>query len=660
MSQQTEITIIPDKLSHKVSPDLYGIFLEDLNFSCDGGLNANMVNNYSFDGVYLNKEKKKPLPDYLRFWNIKSGSMQSAEEKSLSPGSRYARITAAPGCTITNLGYNGLGTNSDRCAISIVDSSSYEIECYIRNNSFSGHITAHVEDENGKVLTSIAELQWESQEWQKSNSCLTGCSTGYGKLVLTLDGHGDIDLDCIVFMNRDFWNKDDPKWKHGKFRKDLVQVLADLNPKFIRFPGGCIVEGLGRGNEYDWKDTVGSIYERKHKFNLWAERTGTGGYTQSYQIGFYEYFCLCEDLGAKPLPTLFAGLNCQMRIKDKIAVDDPSFTSYVIQNYIDIIEFANGDPQKSRWAKLRSEMGHPAPFHLEMVGIGNENFGNDYLKKFGLIKEAIHEKYPDILCVLSSGVFPLQIITRKYWKYALKSNEEMLVDEHSYQSPKWFYQSSKRFDKYAKGKAKVYFGEYAANGIMAGKKLNDDNTNLFESALAEAAFLTGVERNSDVVAMASYAPLFNLVESRQWLHNLIDFSPSRVCLTANYMVQKLFSNNIGSQYIPYEGSLPANIYLSVTADEKNIYIKIVNAGPTSEDIAFKINGLKDQTAIAYVLQSENLMVKNRLGFHGRPEYKVDIENEQNAVVNGELNACVKRNSVNVFLVAYIPPQHPCK
>jgi alpha-L-arabinofuranosidase len=648
MTDPRIITIDPAKPLHAVSPNLYGIFFEDINFSCDGGINANTVNNYSFDGVYLNRKKKEPAPDHLRYWMIKNGTMQSSLEGSLSPNSRYARISAKPGCTLENLGYNGLKANGNNCAMSVERSREYSFECYIRNVDFAGTASARIADENGNSLTTAGGLACDSHSWQKVDCRLEGCNTGYGKLSIKLDGSGAIDLDCVVFMASDYWNKEDPKWRHGKLRKDLVRSLAALKPSFVRFPGGCIVEGMCSGNEYNWKDTVGPIHARKHNFNLWAGQTEDGGYCQSYQIGFYEYFCLCEDLGAKPLPTLFAGLNCQVRSIQKIATNSREFREYVIQNYLDLIEFANGDPEKNEWAKLRRDMGHPAPFNLDRIGIGNENFGKDYRAKFKLIKNVIHARYPGILCVMSSGLFPFKLFQKGSWDQARKSDEELLVDEHSYHSTRWFIKAAHRFDEYPRGKAKVYFGEYAANGMMAGKIPAEATANLYESALAEAAFLTGIERNSDVVMMASYAPLFNLVESKQWMHNLIDFNPAEVCPTANYFVQMLFSGNIGDQYIPFDGTLPENVAMSVTGDDSKIFIKIVNTGGKSCAMSLHLEGTDSRRVSSQVLQSDDLKAKNHLTFNGKPQMTVGPKDRNLDLIGGKLDIVIEKYSVNVF------------
>lgn len=634
---------------YAISDTLHGIFFEDINFAADGGLNANMVNNYSFDGVYFDQKAKKAVDDELRFWNIKNGSMQSCAEKAISENSRFARIKAEKGCVIENLGYNGARENKDRCAISVKSSSRYIFECICRGKA---KLDVAVVDENNNQLTSSASVSLCGTEWQKVRLMLVGEKTAYGKLAIACADGSEFDIDVVSLMDGDYWNSADPKWRHGKLRKDLVEALVELKPKFVRFPGGCIVEGACARNEYNWKDTVGELWQRKHNFNLWAEKVENGSYCQTYQIGFYEYFCLCEDLGAKPLPTLFAGLNCQVRTKDKIDTESPEFKEYVTSNYLDLIEFANGDPEKSEWAKLRADMGHPEPFGLDRIGIGNENFGKEYLKKYTAISSAIREKHPEIICVMSAGLLPFKFMTRPYWKYAKTAQMPMFIDEHSYHSPEWFFKASKRFDKYPRNTAKVYFGEYAANGMVAGKPKSHSESNSFESAISEAAMLTGLERNGDVVGMSSYAPLFCLEGGDQWVHNLIDFNPAYHCKSANYFVQKMFSTHCGNKYVPFDGKLPKDVYCSASADDEKLYIKIVNAG--KNDVSFELNvSAPDGEATRTVIACGDRNAVNRIGFEGEGNIMVSEKIDYVKVSNGSVCIEAGSDSVNAFAIKLI-------
>lgn len=645
------------RVLHKVSPDLIGIFFEDINFGADGGLNANMIRNYSFDGVYMAKDHQEVL-DPLRYWTFDGGQAESLGEDALGKNSRFVRIRTTEKVRLENKGYNGGKEYADQCAIAIKKDHTYTFEAYIRGN-LNGSVFVAAEDgtmltdavtfgvsdgeaikSGGAVPDDMTDSDAKASSWVHIKKTIQGERDAYGKLVIEFTGNGFVDLDCVQLYDSDFWGKDDPKWQNGKLRKDLVQALVDLKPKFMRFPGGCIVEGAKSQNEYNWKETVGPLYDRKSTYNLWAEQMEDGGCSQSYQVGFYEFFCLCEDLGAALQPTLFAGINCQFRTTEIIDIDSPEFDTYVTQNYLDLIEFANGDPATSKWAKLRADMGHPAPFGLSRIGIGNENHGEDYIKKFDKIRKAIHEKYPEILCIMSAGFQPYKEHTQPFWDYAKTLDHEILLDEHCYHSPAWFYESAYRFDKYDRnvGKAKLYFGEYAANNLSAPEgKIDAEHANSFGSALSEAAFLTGAERNGDFLLSVSYAPLFNLIGGTHWTHNMIDFNPGEVCLTANYLVQKLFGNFQVENYIGFDGELPENVYCSVEADDEKIIIKLVNANADAVEVDF---GLADETvqtddgkaaaskAKVFRLHHDDLKARNRLAFTGAADYAVQIEERE--------------------------------
>ena len=776
---------------HAISENLYGIFFEDINFSCDGGINANMVNNYSFDGVFFSNEELRAVDDPLRYWIVENGSLESGTTDQLHPNSRYGRVHARGNTILANYGFNGLKKHRDECAVSICKEHTYLFECWVRPENFAGTLTIQVTDGKGRVLALTKEpqgvcqlasrnsSQGEEHEyiWKKFCCKLKGIETGYGRLELILQGTGVLDLDCVSLMDDDYWHKGDPKWRHGKLRKDLIQVLADMKPSFMRFPGGCIVEGQLPGNEYNWKDTVGELYERRSNYNLWSEKVPDGGYNQSYQIGFYEYFCLCEDLGMKPLPTLTAGLNCQIRSMQRgeaecpnIPTDSEEFQTRIIDSYLDLIEFANGDPNQNEWAALRAKMGHPEPFGLDRIGIGNENYDEVYYKRFDLIEHAIHAKYPDMVCILCAGVHPYYEEMmgspglNTVYEFA-KKHKNVLVDEHSYHTPEWFAQQAVRFDHYDRGGAGVYFGEYAANGLLgllesmmpqsgatvgtpqdssflgngtatagmpqdssspenstvgtpqdsSSSKNNtataqngtvaapeelpaasvldmmdpDENapalgmrpmnqSNQLDTALGEAAFLTGLERNGDIVAMASYAPLFNLTESDQWNHNLINFNPRTFCLSTNYYVQKMFACHLGTRYLPYKGSLPEDYYFSATEDEKALYLKLVNTGADSCDIEVKLPGgspawtkseklaadpeklpsdaspaCEAVTACGEVLWSKDPHVRNDLKFDGDAVYHIYPETIRIPVMDGTLQ--IKGKPFSVYALTVMKP-----
>lgn len=656
--------------AHPVSPDLYGIFFEDINFSCDGGINANMVSNYSFDGIYFSNEERKAVKDPLRDWIMEGGLLRSGKEGALHPNSGYGRVSVDGHAVLANLGFNGRKAHREACAMSIREGREYEFSCWMRVVDFRGSVSLRVADGENRALSETAEVESSGNGgWTKVSAVVRGTSTGYGRLELIFDGSGTLDLDCVSLMDGDYWHKGDPKWRHGRLRKDLILALQDMKPSFMRFPGGCIVEGQLPENEYNWKDTVGELYERRSNYNLWSEKIEDGGYNQSYQIGFYEYFCLCEDLGMKPLPTLSAGLNCQIRSQQRgeavcpnIPVDSEAFRTRIVDNYLDLLEFALGTPGSGPWADLRSQMGHPKPFILDRIGIGNENYGEEYFRRFEVIEKAIHERYPEITCVLCGGIHPFEEdvmgLPGLNTVYAFaKQYPTALVDEHSYHTPQWFEEQSARFDHYPRGGVRVYFGEYAANSMLGQLSADGESeslrlmneSNQLDTALGEAAFLTGVERNSDVVAMASYAPLFNLVDSDQWNHNLINFNPRTLCLSTNYFVQKMFATHLGTQYVPFEGELPEHVYLAVTEDRDNLYVKLVNTGKAVRKLALQF-GADIVSAAGEVLRSDDPASRNDLQFAGEAVYTVRPEEREYPVEGNTLQVEAESYAVSVITV----------
>lgn len=732
------VTVMVGSASHPVSDRLYGAFLEDINMSVDGGLNANVVNNYSFDGVYLKHrsmrahgtDRWRTQVDSLRFWQFHGVSATSYGTETrgehgqrietscpappLHHNSRYVRLTLPAGrhgADIENLGYNGGGKHAGDCAIAINQGHRYDFGVYVRPVAGVMTLAVSVVNASGVALTDCVTLSCSApgndlsgaaaagacdpddadciNGWVHLTCTLSGLASGLGKLhigliagedragdcasagdaygnrthsyqtglsgtvpdtadgqsgvaprpapavrssaaptnaqaVSSTTGSGDIaipvsdtviDLDCVVLMDSDTWGADDPKWRYGRFRRDLVEAIAALKPAFLRFPGGCITEGVTPGNEYRWKDTVGALYARRQQYNMWAFRMPDGSsYSQSYQIGFYEYFCLCEDLGAKPLPTLFAGMTCQSPYRDpqSIPVNSEYFRDVVVQDYLDLIEFANGDPDTSQWARVRRDMGHPAPFGLDMIGIGNENYGEGYMERFDVIAEAIHERYPSILCVMSAGLFPYHLSMRRAWNHARDiaagrgrmllacdpplAGSRVIVDEHSYHTPQWFASQARRYDRYPRDSAGVMVGEYSANGYLAGRKQDNAHANTWASALGEAAFLTGCERNSDVVRMTSYAPLLAHAQGKGWMHNLIEFDARTVMPTLNAEVERLFATHIGP--MAYECSfenrdgergVDDRLFVSATGSEDTRFVKLVNTSADRIDVTLDVS-----------------------------------------------------------------------
>ena len=614
------------KSGKKISERLYGIFLEDINFAVDGGLNANMVNNYSFDGVYMNADLS-PNFDPLRYWIANDVILTSEKEGGISEKSAYAKVSVKGKGNLFNLGYNGNKENAKEPAMNIKTGDEYEFSCYIKSDNYVGTVAVCVVSSDGSLLTTKERVALTA-DWSKAELKLVGNKDAYGKLCIEFDGEGEVCIDSVCLYG-EYLGKGDNKWSGGRFRKDLVVALKNLSPKFMRFPGGCIVEGTVPKNEYNWKETVGKLEDRTEKYCLWGEKVPDGGYCQSNQIGFYEYFCLCEELNAEPLPILTAGINCQARafqrhekVCPNVPISSTEFEKYIVGNYLDLIDFANGEKGTSKWADLRVEMGHEKPFGMKMIGIGNENYGKDYLERFRIIKEAINKKAPEIECVHCSGLGIFEYSVNKMRKHVAKNYCGVLVDEHKYRPAICFFNLYDYFDKAKRqlGDNKIYYGEYAANVVLK-KNATIKDYNKWGTALAESVFLLGIEKNADVVEMCSYAPLFNLVTSLQWTHNLIDFNPKTYIENANYKLQKLFAANTGNEYVPFVGKLKKGVYLSETKRGKEHFIKVVNASKRDEfmeiDVPFAAKSFE------IITLGGDLNARNDLEFFGNPIYEIE-------------------------------------
>ncbi len=380
-------------------------------------------------------------------------------------------------------------------------------------------------------------------------------------------------------------------WKNrpGGLRADMVQMLADLHPGFMRFPGGCIVEGHWLTNRYQWKTTIGNIAERKLILNRWNDEfkhRPTPDYYQSFGLGFFEFFQLCEDIGAEPLPILNCGMACQFNSGELVPIDqmDP-----YIQDMLDLIEFANGSAT-STWGAKRAALGHPKPFGMKMLGVGNEQWGPPYLERYERVAKVLKQHYPDVMLVSSAGPSPADERFNFAWP-KLRALNANIIDEHCYDKPAWFFENTHRYDHYNRSGPKVFMGEYAAQSVGV---LSTNNENNLECALAEAAYLTGLERNADVVRMASYAPLFAHVDGWQWKPDLIWVDNLRVLATPNYYVQQLFCRNRGDRVLPVGlgSAATGRLYACATRDEKTgeVILKVVNAAEAATILEVNLAG----------------------------------------------------------------------
>ncbi|MGL4374224.1 MAG: alpha-L-arabinofuranosidase C-terminal domain-containing protein, partial [Turicibacter sp.] len=474
---------------------------------------------------------------------------------------------------LMNVGYttNVSGTSAN---MSIFSEECYDLSFYLLNKTFEGKLTFYLEDGQGNQISDQKSVNLKKDtDWKKYDGIvLTATQTIGGRLVILAQGVGEFNIDMVSLMPRAMYGANDPKWKYGGLRADLVAALEGLNPKFLRFPGGCVAEGaFDKDNHYNWKDTIGPIEERKENPNLW-------GYMQSYGLGYHEYFQLSEDLGAEPVPVIHAGILCQARSGDLMPMYPNTEDFEVLtQDILDLIEYANGDTS-TEYGKKRAENGHKEPFDLKYVAIGNENFGAQYWNNFNVLKKAVLAVYPEMTIITSAGPHSEGWIYDEAWNNVYLKHKDTYVDEHYYNTPQWFLDHTDRYDTYSRESAKVFIGEFAAHADPT----TTGRPNTLYTALTEGAYLTGIERNSDVVKMISYAPLLARVGATQWTPDLIFFDSHEVMLTPNYYVLELFSNHIGTRYLNTELTSDLNLSQSVTVDERKeeLYIKVVN--PTDD------------------------------------------------------------------------------
>lgn len=597
---QRKLTVYADKPLSPVSPTMWGVFFEDINFGADGGLYAELVKNRSFE-----------FPTALMGWresrtNYQKGRVFVINKSGNSANSRFARITVnnpEGNYSLANEGFRGMGFHKGK---------HYDFSILVRSeNPKDYRIKVQLLNHSGKEIGS-AVIGNFSNDWNTYRTTIvTSDSAQRGKLNLIFEGTGVTDIDMVSLFPHDTW-----KGRPGGLRNDLVQKLADLKPGFIRFPGGCIVEGKDLVNRYQWKTTIGNVADRKLIMNRWNvefPRRSAPDYYQSFGLGFYEYFLLCDDLSAEPLPILNCGMACQFNSGE--VVDMKELQPY-IDDALDLIEFANGD-ETTKWGKLRHELGHPQPFNLKFIGVGNEQWEPQYIERYKVFEKALLSKYPQIKIVSGSGPSP----DGEYFNYAWKELKQLspaLIDEHYYKPPSWFFSNASRYDSYERTGPKVFAGEYAAHSRENNEA---ESRNNWESALAEAAFMTGLERNADVVQMCSYAPLFAHVDAWQWRPDLIWFDNLNSVATPNYYVQKLFSNNRGTDVVKIleDNNTIAgkdSLYASAVVDNKTgeLIIKIVNNSSKAQEIELNITGkkIKKSAGVMQVLSASDLYSYNKL------------------------------------------------
>lgn len=562
-------TLDAKKRGVDVSEHLYGLFFEDINQAADGGMNAEMVINNSFEFEYFTYDDYSCESAVTArkqngfYWDIYGAGPKKISKKGgmNENNPSYLLLDVGGIYHLENPGYY-LNGGYDMYGMPVEKGETYRFSMWIKRLGYRGVAKIFIRGAHGRH-TSVGEIripEGTEGDWIKVSTSIVAEKDTMGRLCIELEGNGKIGIDYVSLLPEHTWGDPD-KYRNGKLSPRFVQVLKDCHPSFVRFPGGCVVEGdVDFCYQYRWRNTVGPLEQRKQIPNVWR-------YMQSYGIGFYEYFALCEDIGATPLPVLHCGVICQIRMGEqrktgyqRIVPGTEEFQTEVIDNVADLIFFAKGnvastDKNEAYWAKVRSDMGHPAPFDLKFIGIGNENWGYEYFDNFescllGLKQYMYKGKMTDLLrlfditVVTSAGVDIRPQDSNDSWKTINEKYRDMIVDEHVYNSYQWFIDNTKRYDCYDRKGAKVFLGEYAVHTMADGRgRLNGDNN--LKSALAEAAFLTGCERNSDVVRMTCYAPLFASSYHYRWTPNMIWFNARDVMLTPNYYIQQMFAANTG-------------------------------------------------------------------------------------------------------------------
>ncbi|WP_286861993.1 MULTISPECIES: alpha-L-arabinofuranosidase C-terminal domain-containing protein [Sphingobacterium] len=592
-----ELNIQLDKPTGKISPHMWGVFFEDINLGADGGIYAELVKNRSF-------EFDQPWMAWKKLENGPEGTYLLLNDSKRKGNKRYLRLNNATNLKLglQNEGFRGMGVKSG---------AAYEFSLQYQGAATGMKIHVEVLNEQNKVIGEAEFPLNAATSWSEAAVKFSVSeTTAKAKLNVWFTGSGTLDVDMLSLFPVDTW-----KGRPKGLRKDMVQMLADMKPGFIRFPGGCIVEGKDLANRFQWKKTVGPITERELIINRWNtefKHRLTPDYFQTFGLGFFEYFLLAEDIGATPVPILNCGMACQFNTGEVVPLEE--LDDYV-QDALDLIEFANGSID-TKWGKLRAEMGHPEPFHLKMLGVGNENWGPQYIERLAVFKKALNEKHPEISLIASSGTDPegdrFDFLNEK-----LRAMNINIIDEHYYRPPSWFLSSASRYDNYERNGVKIFAGEYASHTTRP----NGPGKSTWEAALSEAAFMTGLERNGDVVEMASYAPLFGHVDGWQWSPDLIWVDNLKVYGTPSYQVQKLYATNKGTSIIPIkrEGKPVAgrdSLYASAVYDDfsQQLVLKVVNYNSKPIKVSLDVVSKKKLlgTAQKITLANADLNVSNSL------------------------------------------------
>ncbi len=589
--------------AYPITDKLMGIFFEDINYAADGGLYAELVQNRDFEYNPSDRGNDEKW-NSMTAWTVEGDGKHSinTENPIHANNPHYINIVMdKPGTALVNSGFDGMPVKADE---------AYDLSMRVRTAADSKINVSLVDTLGNAVGSAVLDVKG-SPQWQTVEGTMTA-QTACPDAVLRIapENAGTYDFDMISLFPRNTF-----KGRKNGLRQDLAQTLADLKPQFVRFPGGCVAHGNGVDNIYDWKGSIGPLEARKPLSNLW-------GYHQTRGLGYHEYFLFCEDIDAEPLPVLAAGVPCQNSGREAHHSHDALTTrgqqcgvpmeemDAYIQDVLDLIEYANGSV-KTKWGAKRAEAGHPEPFNLKYLGIGNEDMITEvFVPRFKMIYDAVQKAHPEITVVGTVGPFYEGTDYEEGWKLAEELNIP-IVDEHYYVAPGWYIYNQDYYDDYRRNATKVYLGEYASH--------RPDRKSTIETALSEALYLASVERNGDVVEMTSYAPLLAKDNHTQWTPDLIYFNNNEIRPTVDYYVQQLYGQNAGTTYVPAQTYVPewtasdkdlskakARIGSSIVRDEAtgDYIVKIANLLPVSASTMIDlsdINGITDGEIGGWVL-----------------------------------------------------------
>lgn len=712
-----ELNISADNISHEVSDTLYGAFIEDISKAGDGGLVSNLVYNNSFEYNDTSEENAELNEAYWSFTNIEH--TVSTDEPMNENNTHYESLSVSGKGLVTNLGcvelwdYKTYDPNEKlqkTADMGFKEGLEYDFSCYIKNVDFDGTVQVYLEGDKNPAAAYQIDISNCNAAWRKVETTLKSAATEDGALTIEFNGTGTLYLDFVQLIPHDSYGYGQEQWKYTTLRADLVSALKDLNPSFIRFPGGCFCEGDSLERLFDWKSTIGPLEEREQSYNVWRNDEAGDYYINSNAMGYGEYFNLCADLGAEPVPCLNVGLTCQGRngydinvdALKKLTMSDEEFRQYLIdvrgyseddnegiesrinevnalgytseadfdaylktialtpgtaewENYVqdilDLIEYANGDATTTYWGAIRAANGHEEPYNLKYIGLGNENWGDVYWRNFDALYKEVKAAYPDITVITTAGTWLEGDAFDTAWEKANSQYTDCYVDEHYYTSSSYMYEINDRYDSYDRNGAKVFVGEYAASADGIGTI--QTKSNMLE-AVEEAAYMTGFERNSDVVKMTAYAPTFAKVNSQNWAVNMIWFDSQRTVLTPSYFTQMLYSNNIGTKYVDasFTGDIPVTeLAQSVTVDEEEqaIYVKLVNSTGSSRTVNLNLSGFSDiNYASNQYISADYKSACNEIDtdYYIAPQEKQLEINENTVTVNTD------KYSVNVIRITY--------